>query len=165
MRLIYDDVTAKWVPFATAGIIVAMVWGGIVWEQVSISAATVPALVVAVLLLIGIFAQGWLYWNGQVETLSFDGATAEAKTMRWVGWGRKVRFAPGEASGWRTIAKHSDATVLSSIEFTAKGAALSMSFLSPRLVDLEALRRLAPEFFVKVLADYPALAAVAGGSH
>ena len=161
MRLIYDDHTAKWVPFATAGIIVVMVWGGIVWQDLSFQPATTIAFVVAVILLVGIFLQGWLYWNGQVETLRFDGATAEAKTMRWVGWGRRVRFAPGEASGWRTVAKHSDAAALSSIEFTAGGVALSMSFLNPKLVDLEALRRLAPEFFGKVRADFPALASVA----
>lgn len=161
MRLIYDDHTAKWVPFATAGIIVVLVWGGIVWEDLSIGAATVSALVVAVLLLVGIFLQGWVYWNGQVETLSFDGARAEARTMRWVGWGKKVKFAPGEVTDWRTIAKHSDATKLSSIEFTAAGTALSMSFLNPKLVDLEALRALAPEFFIKVLADYPTLVSVA----
>ena len=163
MRLIYDDRTANWAPFATAGIIVVMVWGSIVWNEASVSAATIPALVVAVILLVVIFLQGWVYWNGQVETLSFDGATAEARTMRWVGWGKKVRFAPGDATGWRAVARSSDATALSSIEFTAGATALSMSFLNPKLVDLEGLRALVPEFFVKVMADYPALARVGSG--
>jgi hypothetical protein len=71
-----------------------------------------------------------------------------------------VRFAPADASGWRTVAKHSDATALSSIEFTVGGAALSMSFLNPKLVDIEPLKALAPEFFGKVLADYPGLSSV-----
>lgn len=158
MRLIFADKTAKWVPFATVAAIVIVCWGGMVWESLEFGFATIFCFWLALVLLVGVFLQGWLYWKDQVETLSMDGSRAEAVLMRWVGWGKRVRFAAGDTAGWRTIAKSTDATALSSIEFTAKGTPLSLSFLTPQVADLDALSTLAPEFFAKVKTDFPNLA-------
>lgn len=164
MTLIFADRTARWVPFVTVALIVAFTWGRIVWENLEIGFATEFCLWFGLVLLTGVFAQGWLYWKGQVETLSVEGGRFEAKTMRWVGWGKRHAFAPGDATGWRTIAKSSDVSVLGSIEFTVHGQALSLSMLNPQVVNLDGLSALAPEFFAKVKADYPNLVSRAEAS-
>ncbi len=145
-------------PFAVVAAIVVCVWGGLVWEQLSFALANTVALWTAGVLLLGVVLQGWVYWKDQVETLRFDGSKAEVLTMRWVGWGKRVSFTPTEATGWRSIAKHSDDTALSTVTFNVRGKPLSLSMLSPQLVDLEALSRLNPEFFGRLKADFPGLA-------
>jgi len=157
MPLVYSDATAKWVPFAAVAAIVVCVWGRLVWEQLNFALANTVALWTAVILLVGVLLQGWVYWKDQVETLRFDGSTAEVLTMRWVGWGKRFSFTPDEATGWRSIARHSDDTALSSVTFNVRGKPLSLSMLSPQRVELEALSRLNPEFFERLKADYPAL--------
>lgn len=158
MPLVYSDATAKWVPFAVVAAIVVCVWGGLVWQQLNFALANTVALWAAGILLVGVLLQGWVYWNDQVETLRFDGSTAEVLTMRWVGWGKRLSFTPAEATGWRSIARHSDDTALSSVTFNVRGKPLSLSMLAPQRVELEGLSRLNPEFFERLKADYPGLA-------
>ena len=44
--------------------------------------------------------------------------------------------------------------------FKAKGQALELSFLSPRLVDLQAISAMQPIFFAGVKRDYPELKSI-----
>ncbi len=156
MVLAFADRTAKWVPFATAAAIVAATWGGLVWDSLEFGFPTTFALWLALALLIGIVMQGWIYWTDQVETLSLADGKAEAVLMRWVGWGKRVRFTAAEATDWTVSPKSSDATKLSFINFRVGKQKLSLSMLSPQTVDWDALSALAPEFFAKVRAEYPA---------
>ena len=146
-------------PFTTVAAIVVVCWGGLVWENLEFGFATVFSFWLAVALLIGVFLQGWVYWADQVETLSLEGDRAEAVLMRWVGWGKTVRFGAAETSDWTLSPKSSDPTKLSFINFRVGRQKLSLSLLSPQTVDWDALSRLAPEFFAKVRAEYPAAAA------
>lgn len=156
MSLAFADRTAKWVPFATVAAIVVVCWGTLVWENLEFGFATVFSFWLAVVLLIGVFLQGWVYWTDQVETLTLDGDRAEAKLMRWVGWGKRVTFGAADASEWAAAPKSSDATKLAFITFRVGRQKLSLSMLSPQTVEWDALSRLAPEFFAKVQAEYPA---------
>jgi hypothetical protein len=105
--------------------------------------------------------QGRLFWRDQIAGLTSDGATYEATTSTWVGNGRVVSFAPHETSAWVAKAK-SGSKELSTIAFKAKGQALEMSFLSPKLVDVAALSGLQPIFFAQLKRDYPDLKNLAG---
>lgn len=159
MQLVFADRTAKWVPFATVAAIVIVCWAGLVWENMEFGFATMFSLWLALGLLIGVFLQGWIYWTDQVETASLDGDAAEAVLMRWVGWGKRVRFAADETRDWFAVPKSTDASQLSSINFKVGPQKLSLSMLAPQTVQWDGLSRLAPEFFAKVRADYPAAAA------
>jgi hypothetical protein len=161
MVLAFADRTAKWVPFVTVAAIVAVTWGGIVWENLEFGFANAFALWLAVALLVCVFLQGWAYWTDQVETLSLDGGRAEARLMRWVGWGKRVYFTAPETSEWTVVPKSSEPTKLAFINFRVGKQKLSLSLLSPQTVDWDALSTLAPEFFAQVRADYPAVIAPA----
>lgn len=164
MPVVFSDPTAKWVPFATAAVIVAVTWGGMVWEDFEVQTASVLALWFAVVLFVAIFFQGWLYWTDQIATLRFDGTTAEATTMRWVGWGKRHELTAAETSDWIARGKGGDATKLVSIGFKARNKTLSLSFLDPRIADFDALNRLNPEFFAEVRANYPTVGGGAAAS-
>jgi len=161
MALAFVDRTAKWVPFATVAAIVVVCWGSLVWENLEFGFATAFSLWLAVVLLSGVFLQGWFYWTDQVETLSIEGVAAEAVLMRWVGWGKRVRFSASQASDWVAVPKSTDPTKLSFINFKVGSRKLSLSLLSPQSLDWDALSRLAPDFFAKVGADYPTVAGAA----
>jgi hypothetical protein len=160
MKPVFADPTPRWVPFATAGVIVACVWGGSVWQNLELSFATNFSIGLAIFLLILILLQGRLFWRDQIASLSSDGSTYEATTSIWVGNGRVVSFAPHETSAWVARAK-SGSKELSSIAFKAKGQALEMSFLSPKLVDVAGISGLQPIFFAQVKRDYPDLKSLA----
>ena len=156
MELAFADRTAKWVPFAAVALIVGFTWGGLVWENLELGFATIFSFWLAVALLIGVFLQGWVYWTDQVESLTMRGDVAEAVLMRWVGWGKRVKFTAAEASDWTVVPKSSDPTKVSFINFKVGSRKLSLSILSPQTVDWDALSGLAPDFFARVRADYPA---------
>ncbi len=156
MKLVFSDPTPRWVPFATAGLIVACVWGGSVWQQFDLVFATQFSAGLAVLLLIGILLQGRLFWRDQIDRLSSDGSRFEAVTSVWVGSGRTVSFLPHETSDWVARAK-SGSKDLSSVAFRANGQALELSFLNPKLVDVQAISAMQPVFFAGVKRDYPDL--------
>ena len=159
MQPIFSDPTPRWVPFATAGVIAVCVWGGIVWQQMDIVFATQFALGLAALMLIGILLQGRLFWRDQVAELGTRGGVFSAATSTWVGNGRTVEFALHETSDWVARPK-SGGKELSSVAFKAKGRALELSFLSPRLVDLQAISAMQPIFFAGVKRDYPDLKSI-----
>jgi hypothetical protein len=161
MKPVFADPTPRWVPFATAAIIVACVWGGSIWQNMDFTFATQFSIGLAIVLLILILLQGRLFWRDQIAGLTSDGATYEATTSTWVGNGRVVSFAPHETSAWVAKAK-SGSKELSTIAFKAKGQALEMSFLSPKLVDVAALSGLQPIFFAQLKRDYPDLKNLAG---
>src|SRR5690349_20709265 len=126
MQLAFADRTAKWVPFATVAAIGIVCWGSLVWENLEFAFATTFSFWLAVVLLIGVFLQGWVYWTDQVETLSIEGDRAEARLMRWVGWGKRFRFTAAETSDWVAVPKSSDPTKLSFINFKVGARKLSL---------------------------------------
>lgn len=156
MQPVFADPTPRWVPFATAGVVVACVWGGSVWQNIDLGFATQFSLGLAVVLLALILLQGRLFWRDQVAGIESDGAAFSALTSTWVGNGRRVSFAPHETSGW-TARPKTGTKELSSIAFKANGQALELSFLNPRLVDLGALSAMQPIFFAQLKRDYPDL--------
>src|SRR5690348_5127550 len=91
-----------------------------------------------VLMLLHVLLQGRVFWRDQIARLSSDGRTFEALTSVWVGNGRNVSFAPHETSDW-TARPKSGSKELSSVTFKAKGQALELSFLNPKLVDIQGL--------------------------
>jgi hypothetical protein len=159
VRPIFSDPTPRWVPFATAGVIVALVWGATVWQQMDFEFATKFAGGLAVLLLIGILLQGRVFWRDSIAQLSSDGRSWEAVTSVWVGNGRTVTFAPHETSDWLARPK-SGSKELSSVAFKAKGQALELSFLNPKLVDVQAISAMQPIFFAAVKRDHPELKSI-----
>ena len=159
MKPVFADPTPRWVPFATAGAIVACVWGGSVWQNMELSFATQFSLGLAVFLLVLILLQGRLFWRDQVASVESDGANFSALTSTWVGNGRRVSFAPHETSGWAARPK-SGGKELSSIVFKANGQALELSFLNPKLVDVAALSAMQPIFFAQMKRDYPDLKSI-----
>jgi hypothetical protein len=159
MRVIFSDPTPRWVPFATAGAIVALVWGASVWQNLELKFSTQFAGGLAVFLLVLIQLQGRLFWRDQIAQITGDGSSFVAATSIWVGRGRTVSFAPHETAGWVARAK-SGTKELSSIAFKAKGQALELSFLSPKLVDMAALSDLQPIFFAQVKRDFPDLKSI-----
>lgn len=156
MKPIFSDPTPRWVPFATTAVIVAIVWGATVWQQMELVFATQFSIGLAVLLLIGILLQGRLFWRDQLDRLSGDGSSFEAVTSVWVGNGRTVSFAPHETSDW-VARPRSGSRDLSSVAFKAKGQALELSFLNPKLVDLQGISAMQPIFFAALKRDYPDL--------
>ena len=156
MRPVFSDPTPRWVPFATAGVVVACVWGGSVWHQMDLVFATQFSVGLAIVLLAGILLQGRLFWRDQIARLSSDGRSFEAAMSVWVGNGRTVSFAPHETSDWVARPK-SGAKELSSVAFKTKGQAMELSFLNPKLVDLQGISAMQPIFFAAVKRDYPEL--------
>jgi hypothetical protein len=159
LKPIFADPTPRWVPFATAGVIVALVWGGSVWQQIDIVFATQFSIGLAVVTIIGILLQGRVFWRDQIDHVSSDGRSFEAVTSAWVGNGRTVSFAPHETSEWVARPK-SRSKELSSIAFKARGQPLELSFLNPKLVDLPAISAMQPIFFAAVKRDYPDLKSI-----
>jgi hypothetical protein len=157
LKPVFADPTARWVPFATAGVIVAATWGGIVWNEMAFGFATQMAIGLAIALLIGILLQGRLYWRGEIAELRSDGTSFEASTSTWVGRGRLMTFRPHETSGWVARPKTGSTTELSSVAFETKGQKLEMSFLNPQLIDLAVLSQAQPIFFAQLKRDYPTL--------
>lgn len=160
MKPVFSDPTPGWVPFATAGVIVACVWGGSVWQQLDLVFATQFSVGLAAVLLVCILLQGRLFWRDAIASLESDGRSFAATTSVWVGNGRTVSFSPHETSEWVARPK-SGSKELSSIAFKAKGQALELSFLSPKLVDLQAISAMQPIFFAAVKRDYPDLKSIA----
>ena len=146
-------------PFATAAVIVALVWGGSVWQQMDIVFATQFSVGLAVVLLIGILLQGRLFWRDQIDRLSGDGQSFEAVTSVWVGSGRTVSFASHETSDWVARPK-GGGKELSSVAFKTRGQALELSFLNPKLVDVQGISAMQPIFFAAVKRDYPELKSI-----
>ena len=167
MKLIYWDYTPRWVPFVAAVLIVGGVWFGGVWQDVDFVFISKFAVGLACVLFVLIFFQGRYFWKNQVDKLSSnDGEYFEASTMIWVGRGKRVAFGAHEATGWTAKAsssrKEGEPEKLSTISFKVKGQVFEMSFLNPKVVDLEALSAINPAYFAKVKADYPALKSIGG---
>lgn len=163
MRPIFADPTPRWVPFTAAAMIVVFSWVGAIWEGFDFAAVTKFDVGLACVLFVAIFFQGRFFWKGQVDRLNGDGTRYEAVTSIWVGRGRRIAFTPGEARNWTATASGTNkdgSARLSTVKFEVKGQTLEMSFLNPKLVDLEALTSLNPAYFAKVRADYPALKSV-----
>jgi hypothetical protein len=121
--------------------------------------ATQFAVGLVALMLIAILLQGRLFWRDQIDHVTSDGRNFEAVTSVWVGGGRTVSFAPHETSEWVARPK-SGSKELSSVAFRAKGQALELSFLSPKLVDVQAISAMQPIFFAAVKRDYPDLKSI-----
>jgi hypothetical protein len=115
----------------------------------------------ACVLFVLIFFQGRYYWKDQVQEVRGDGEYFEALTSVWVGAGKRIAFAPHEASGWVARPRSGKPGELSTIAFTAKGTPLELSFVNPKRVDVAGLGALAPEFFAGVGRNYPAFRDVA----
>jgi hypothetical protein len=167
MKVIFADPTPRWVPFTAAALIVLGVWFAGVWENFEFVFISKFAVGLACVLFVAIFFQGRFYWKGQVDRLtSNDGEYFEATTSIWVGRGKRIAFGPHEATDWtataRSSSKAGEPPELGTIYFTVKGKRLEMSFINPKIVDLEALSALNPEYFAKVKADYPQLKSIAG---
>lgn len=167
MKLIYWDYTPRWVPFVAAAMIVIAVWFGGIWQGGDFVFISKLSVGLACVLFVAIFFQGRYYWKDQVDKLSTnDGEYYEATTMMWVGRGKRISFGPQEATEWTATAgspgKAGEPAKLSTVKFTVKGKTYDLSFLNPKLVDLEALSAINPGYWAKVKADYPALKSVAG---
>ena len=157
MRVVFDDPTPRWVPFATIALICVMTWGYGIYEDFEFAATTIFSIGLFVVLFVAIFLQGWMYWRDSVARLSLDGDHIEAVTMRWVGPGRRLRFEAHEVTDWHAVTKAGQAGKLASIDFKVRGEKLSLSMNDPRVLDLEALSTLAPEFFASLRREYPHL--------
>ena len=166
MKLIYWDYTPRWVPFVAAAMIVIGVWVAGVWQDADFVFISKFAVGLACVLFVAIFFQGRYYWKNQVDKLfSNDGEYFEATTMMWVGRGKRIAFGPAEATDWTASAgsaKAGEPAKLSTVKFTVKGKTYDLSFLNPKIVELEALSAINPGYWAKVKADYPALKSVAG---
>jgi hypothetical protein len=163
VKLIFADPTPRWVPFAAVVMIVIFTWAGAIWESFDFATVTRFAVGLGCVLFVAIFFQGRYYWKGQVDHVTGDGEYYEAVTSIWVGRGKRVAFGPHEATNWTATASgtNKDGSLrLSTVKFDVKGQTLEMSFLNPKLVDLEALTAINPDYFAKVKADYPALKSV-----
>ena len=164
MKLIFADPTPRWVPFTAAAMIVVGVWFGGVWQGVDFAFISRFAVGLACVLFVLIFFQGRYFWKDQVDHIRGDGEYYEAVTSIWVGRGKRVAFGPHEATGWtarpRSTTKAGEPEQLGVVAFKAKGVPLEMSFVNPKLVDLEALTAMNPAYFAKVKADYPTLKSV-----
>jgi hypothetical protein len=164
MKLIYWDYTPRWVPFAAAAMIVIGVWIGGVWDNFEFATTTRFAVGLACVLFVLIFFQGRYFWKGQVDKITGDGEYFEAVTSIWVGRGKRIAFGPHEATEWTakpsSSRKEGEPEKLSTVSFKVKGQTLEMSFLNPKVIDLEALSAMNPGYFAKLKADYPALASV-----
>jgi hypothetical protein len=161
MKTIFFDPTPRWVPFTAAAMIVVGVWVATVWQNFDVAFATKFAVGLACILFVLIFFQGRYFWKDQVDRITGDGEYFEAVTTRWVGSGKRVAFGPHETSNWVARPKSGKPGELSSIAFKAKKQALEMSFVNPKLFDLDAMTVLAPDFFAGVGRDYPSLKPIA----
>ena len=167
MKTIFADPTPRWVPFTAAALIVIGVWVGGVWDNFDFATTTRFAVGLACVLFVLIFFQGRYFWKDQVDRITAtDGEYYEAVTSIWVGRGKRVAFGAHEATEWtarqRTTGKAGEPPQLGTISFSVKGKRLEMSFINPKVVDVEGLSALNPDYFTKVKADYPALASIAG---
>jgi hypothetical protein len=163
MRLIFSDPTPRWVPFAAVILIVGGVWFASVWQNFEFAFATKFALGLAVVLFIGIFLQGRLFWTGQVDQLHGDGTRYEALTSIWVGRGKRISFTAADISDWTATAasvKAGEPAKPSTVYFTAGTKRLDLSFTNPKLVDMDGLTAMNPAYWAKVKADYPALKSI-----
>jgi len=163
VKLIFADPTPRWVPFAAVAMIVVGAWIAAIWQDFDFATVTRLDVGLACVLFVAIFFQGRYYWKGQVDHITGDGEYYEAVTSIWVGRGKRIAFGPHEATNWTATASGTSkegAPRLSMVKFDVKGQTLEMSFLNPKLVDLEALTALNPGYFAKVIADYPALKSV-----
>jgi hypothetical protein len=163
LRLIFADPTPRWVPFTAAAMIVVFSWAGAIWEGFDFASTTKFDVGLACVLFVAIFFQGRFFWKGQVDHLSGDGTSYEAVTSIWVGRGKRIAFTPGQATNWTATAASTNkdgSPRLSTVKFDVKGQTLEMSFLNPKLVDLDALTAINPGYFAKVKADYPALTSI-----
>lgn len=156
-RIVYRDVTPLWVPLVTVALIVGFTWGAMIWDGADVGFSTEVCGIVALVLLIAIFLQGWLYWRDQIAELWVDGDKAEARIMRWIGLGRRFTFLPAETIDWRVIPKSTDDKVISSLAFTLKGEEYRMSVSSPQVLDWEGIKALKPAFLEPVLGAHPEL--------
>lgn len=156
MKLAYSDPTPRWVPFVLVAVVTIAGWFGAVFANVTpdVATASVMALALGAALFIAVLLQGRLYWTGQVDSLSMQPGQVEVVTMRWVGWGSRMTFAPEQTSRWTATPKHDDPSKLSSVSFVVNGVELSMSFLSPRVADFDLLSHLAPDFFRGLRIQY-----------
>jgi hypothetical protein len=155
MKTVFADPTPRWVPFVAAAMIVIGVWIAGVWDGFDFPFVTRFAVGLACVLFVLIFFQGRYYWKDQVQEVRGDGEYFEALTSVWVGRGKRISFAPHEASGWVARPRSEKPEDLSTIAFKAKGTPLELSFVNPKRVDVAALSQLAPEFFGEVRRDYP----------
>ena len=164
MKPIFSDPTPRWVPFAAVILIVGGVWFASVWQNLEFAFATKFALGLAVVLFIGIFLQGRLFWTGQVDQLRGDGQRYEAVTSIWVGRGKRVSFTAADVSDWTATAsstrKEGEPAKLGSVYFTAGSKRLDLGFVNPKLVDVDGLTAMNPGYWAKVKADYPALKSI-----
>ena len=167
MKTVFADPTPRWVPFTAAALVVIGVWVGGIWDNFDFATTTRFAVGLACVLFVLIFFQGRYFWKDQVDHItSTDGEYYEAVTSIWVGRGERIAFGAHEAKDWTATASSSrkagEPEKLSTISFKVKGKTLEMSFLNPKIVDLEGLSALNPDYFAKVKADYPTLASIAG---
>jgi hypothetical protein len=163
VKLIFADPTPRWVPFTAAAMIVIFSWIGAIREGFDFATVTKFEVGLACVLFVAIFFQGRYFWKGQVDHVSGDGEYFEAVTSIWVGSGKRIAFGPHEATNWTATATSSGkdgAPRLSMVKFDVKGQTLEMSFLNPKVVDLDALTAINPGYFAKVKADYPGLQSV-----
>jgi hypothetical protein len=166
MRTIFADPTPRWVPFVAAAMIVIAVWIGGIWQGDDFAFISKLAVGLGCVFFVLIFFQGRFFWKGQVATLSGDGQRYEALISIWVGRGKRVAFTPAEATNWSAVAsssrKEGEPAKLATIHFTVKGREYDLSFVNPKVIDLEGLSAINPGYFAKVKADYPALQSTAG---
>ena len=165
MKTSFADPTPRWVPFTAAALIVLGVWIGGVWENVDFAFITKFAVGLACVLFVLIFFQGRYYWKGQVAELKGDGEYYEALTSIWVGSGKRVSFGPHEARDWTETGsgtrKDDEPAKAGTIHFTVNAREYDLSFVNPKVVDLDGLTALNPGYFAKLRADYPALKSTA----
>ena len=144
--------------------IVVGVWFAGVWQNADFVFISKFAVGLACVLFVLIFFQGRFFWKDQVDHISGDGEYFEAVTSIWVGRGKRIAFGPQEAIGWtsrpRTTTKPGEPDQLGTIAFKVKGTPLEMSFVNPKVIDLEAMTSMNPAYFAKVKADYPTLQSV-----
>ena len=165
MKLLFADPTPRWVPFVAAAMIVIGVWVASIWNGYDFATITRFSVGLACVLFVLIFFHGRYFWKGQVAKLSGEGSRYEAVTSIWVGRGKRVPFTPFEATNWRATTRNTSKDgapkELATIYFTVKGQDYEMSFVNPKLVDLDALSALEPGFFAKLRTDYRALKSIA----
>ena len=165
MKTIFSDPTPRWVPFTAAALIVIGVWVAGVWDSFDFLFISKFAVGLACVLFVLIFFQGRFFWKGQVAELKGDGEYFEAVTSIWVGRGKRIAFGPHEAVDWTATAsstrKDGEPAKLGTIHFTVKGRVYDLSFVNPKVVDLDGLSAINPGYFAKVKADYPALTSTA----
>ena len=148
-KVIFRDKTRLWVPLVTVLILIAVFWGGMVWETNDLDLTNIVSLILLVVLLLALPLQGRLFWTHDIATLTIVEGGLEARTEQWIGWGRRLRFTAAEAS-WKAVVEQRPKLIL-----TLNTQDYTLDLKSAQVVDRHELGRLAPQAMAAIAHPPP----------